>query len=57
MLPQIAASCSDLGTPEKNFEPCHRLHKKWSSPLNISSVNVAKSSVSCGFGHIYRKNP
>ena len=29
------------------------LHKKWSFPLRISSVNVTKS----GFGHIYRSNP
>ena len=27
--------------------------KKWSFPLRISSVNVTKSTVSCGFGHIY----
>ena len=33
------------------------LHKKWSFPLRISSVNVTKSAVSCGFGHIYCKNP
>ena len=26
------------------------LHKKWSFPLRISSVNVTKSAVSCGFG-------
>ena len=26
------------------------LHKKWSFPLRISSVNVTKSTVSCGFG-------
>ena len=32
------------------------LHKKWSFPLRISSVNVTKSSVSCGFGHIYWRN-
>ena len=25
------------------------LHKKWNLPLRISSVNVAKSAVSCGF--------
>ena len=30
----------------------HPLHKKWSFPLKISSVNVTKSAVSCGFGHI-----
>ena len=29
------------------------LHKKWSFPLKISSVNVINSAVSCGFGHIY----
>ena len=33
------------------------LHKKWSFLLRISSVNVAKSAVSYGFGHIYWKNP
>ena len=32
------------------------LHKKWSFPLRISWVNVTKSVVSCGFGHIYRRN-
>ena len=29
------------------------LHKKWSFPLRISSVNVTKYAVSCGFGHMY----
>ena len=33
------------------------LHKKWSFPLRISSVNVAKSAENCGFGHIYWRNP
>ena len=33
------------------------LHKKWSFPLRISSVNVIKSAVSWGFGHIYWINP
>ena len=33
------------------------LHKKWSFPLRISSVNVTKSAASCGFGHIYWRNP
>ena len=32
------------------------LHKKWSFPLKISSENVTKSGVSCGFGHIYWRN-
>ena len=38
------------------YEP-HTLHKKLSFPVRISSVNVTKSSVPCGFGHIYWKNP
>ena len=33
------------------------LHKKWSFPLRISSINVTQSAVSCGFGHIYWRNP
>ena len=33
------------------------LHKKWSFPLWVSSVNVSKSADSCGFGHIYWRNP
>ena len=33
------------------------LHKKRSFPLRISSVNVTKFAVSCGFGHIYWRNP
>ena len=33
------------------------LHKKWSFPLRVSSVNVIKSAVSCEFGHIYWRNP
>ena len=34
------------------------LHKKWSFPLRISSVNVTKSAVSCGFGrtHLLKKS-
>ena len=32
------------------------LHKKWSFPLRISSVNVTKSSVSCGFGPQFPKD-
>ena len=34
----------------------HHCTKKWSFPLRISSVNVTKSAVSCGFGHIYWRN-
>ena len=33
------------------------LHKKWCFPLRISAINVTKSAVSCGFGHIYWRNP
>ena len=33
-----------------------QLHKKWSFPLRIFSVNMTKSTVSCGFGHIYWRN-
>ena len=33
------------------------LHKKWSFPLRIYSVNVIKSSGTCGFGHIYWRIP
>ena len=29
------------------------LYKKWSFPLKISAVNVTKSPVSYGYGHIY----
>ena len=32
------------------------LDKKWGFPLRISSIDVTKSAVSCGFGHIYWKN-
>ena len=31
--------------------------KKISFPLSISSVSETKSRVSCGFGHIYWRNP
>ena len=41
--------------------PWHRqltsLYKKWSFPLKIAPVIVTKSAVSCGFGHIYWRNP
>ena len=32
------------------------LHKKWSFPLHISSLNKTKSAGNCGFGQIYWKN-
>ena len=34
----------------------HPLHKKWSFPLRISSVNVTKSAGKCAFGNIYWRN-
>ena len=34
-----------------------KMHKKWKFPLRISSVNMTKSAVSCGFSHIYWRNP
>ena len=39
----------------KKFEALYNitLHKKWSLPLRISSVNETKSVENCGFGHIY----
>ena len=32
------------------------LYWKWCFSLRISSINVTKSAVSCGFGHIYSRN-
>ena len=32
-------------------------HKEGSFPLRISRINVTKTAVSCGFGHIYWRNP
>ena len=33
------------------------LHKKWSFPLRVSSVNVTKSVENSGFGHIDWRKP
>ena len=33
------------------------LNRNWSFPLRISSVNMTKSAVNCGFGHVYWRNP
>ena len=44
-------------SPGKFRDAWLTLHKKLSFPLRISSVNVTKSAVSCGFGHIYWGNP
>ena len=37
--------------------PQPTLHKKWSFPLRIFPVNVARSAGNCGFGHVYWRNP
>ena len=47
-----------MNKPFKNhfrelFEKNIALHKKWSFPLGISTVNVTKSAGDCGFGYIY----
>ena len=56
----VSCTCADVS----NFK--HRgksiflkksLHKKWSFPLRISSVNEIKSVGNCIFGHIYWRNP
>ena len=36
-------------------EKGYPLHKKWSFPLTISLVNVTKSAVFYGFGHIFEE--
>ena len=52
-----AALLTDLCT-RTCFRICQQsLHKKWSFPLRISSVNVTKSAGNCGFGHIHWRNP
>ena len=33
------------------------LHKKWSFPLRVSSVNGTKLVISSEFGYIYWRNP
>ena len=35
----------------------YTLHKKWSFPLRIFSVNVTKSTENCRFGNISWRNP
>ena len=37
-------------------DPTFTLHKKWSFPLRISSVNVTKFAGNYRFGHIYWRN-
>ena len=50
----ICSSYKILHTYQKLLQT---LHNKWSFPLRISSKNMTKSAVSCGFDHIYSKNP
>ena len=45
----IASGESILAVDKIKQKP---LHKKWSFPLRISSVNVTKSAGDWGFGHI-----
>ena len=57
--PVIAEARSDENTFKFDSSNCkfevmfikqsHTLHKKWSLPLRISSVNVTKSAETCGF--------
>ena len=44
-------------TKSKKISNYISLHKKSSFSLSISSVNLTKSTVFCGFGHIYLRNP
>ena len=48
-----------LESRDPNFrkEANQSLHKKWSFPLRTFAENVTKPVVSCGFGHIYLRNP
>ena len=39
-----------------SYESMNTLHKKWSFPWRISSVNVTKSAIFCEFDHIYWRN-
>ena len=36
---------------------CSILHKRWSFPYRIFSVNLTKCTRNCGLGHIYWRNP
>ena len=40
----------------KSEQELSKLHKKLTFPIQISSVNVTKSTGNCGFGHIYWRN-
>ena len=59
--------CTNFGTDSRNKEKLidvksywindKSLQKKWSFLIRISSGNVTKSTLSCGFDHIYWRNP
>ena len=49
-MEQIIETQNISYTPEKTTKKKTTLHKKWSFPLRISSVNG-------GFGHLYWRNP
>ena len=52
----LTCTLSRLASSEQKIKSI-TLHKKWSFPLSISSVNGTKSAGICGFGHIYWRNP
>ena len=57
--PKFAASLKkNLSKRFESFKKAKLGHctKKWSFPLSISSVNVTKSVIPCGFGHIFWGN-
>ena len=57
-LVEIFAKCVIIDVwSGPNCASAKTLHKKWSFPWRISSVNVAESAGNCGFGHIYWRNP
>ena len=41
----------------KQYKNLPTLHKKWSFPLRICSVNMAKFTFFYGYGHVYWRNP
>ena len=52
ILSELAFELTELDWLNEHSEEAP-LHKKWSFPWRISSVNVTEFAVSCGFGHIY----
>ena len=55
---QKAKQVVNMLTTSMDYKKCRpTLHKKWSGPLRISSINVTKSARNCWFVHIYWRNP